>query len=589
MSNEIKRHNYFVLALFVAFALLFAASCFEANAAKKHKKKVAKISHRDSVRLKYFYLEAVKCKSLDKHAEAVSLLEHCMSITQDAPEVLYMLSNYDAAEKNDSLGLARMQRAVSLSPDNYDFLDRLAEGYIVQKDWANAAQCYEKLYAQDKSRSIVLKRLAALYDQLKQYDSEISAIERLELLQGDSEETTLQKMSVYYKQGKTQEQLSAIRSLAENHPLDMDYRVLMGNFLLQQGNKEEALEQYLYALKEEPKNVSARLSLMDYYAAEGQDSLAKRLREDVLLSNEATMKEKITLLQQAIKQNEAQGGDSTEILSLFHRMLLLKQSEADIAELQVAYMELKKMPSQEIERAVDQVLSIQPDNASAWFKKIMAHWSEDSQDTVIKQCRLALQYCPDKGLFYYFLGLALHTNLKDTEALETLKKGEPYFDDDESKSLKVEFYSLLGAVYNALGKNDECFEAYEKGLQTDPNSVEILNNYAYFLSLTGKELQKAERMSFKAISQEPNNPTYLDTYAWVLFLEGRQEEAKIYIEDAIKKLQDEPSDEIFEHAGDIHATSGDKEKAVEYWQKAVEEGSTSRTINQKIKQKRYIR
>ena len=48
------------------------------------------------------------------------------------------------------------------------------------------------------------------------------------------------------------------------------------------------------------------------------------------------------------------------------------------------------------------------------------------------------------------------------------------------------------------------------------------------------------------------------------------------------------SDVIVEHCGDIYFMNGETEKAVEYWLKAKEIGSESKTIEQKIQQKRYI-
>ena len=61
-----------------------------------------------------------------------------------------------------------------------------------------------------------------------------------------------------------------------------------------------------------------------------------------------------------------------------------------------------------------------------------------------------------------------------------------------------------------------------------------LNNYAYYLSLVGRDLDKAERMSGKVIERFPNNSTYLDTYAWILFKKGNYTLAKFYMETAIK-------------------------------------------------------
>src|SRR5690606_39670162 len=66
------------------------------------------------------------------------------------------------------------------------------------------------------------------------------------------------------------------------------------------------------------------------------------------------------------------------------------------------------------------------------------------------------------------------------------------------------------------------------GVQTC--ALPILNNYAYYLSIEGIELAKAETMISKVIELEPLNPTYLDTYAWILFKRENYLEALYFIE-----------------------------------------------------------
>ena len=115
-----------------------------------------------------------------------------------------------------------------------------------------------------------------------------------------------------------------------------------------------------------------------------------------------------------------------------------------------------------------------------------------------------------------------------------------------------------------------------------------LNNYAYYLSLERRDLDRAEEMSYKTVKAEPNNATYLDTYAWILFEKANYEQAKLYIDQALLN-DDSLSAEVLEHCGDIYFHTGDVDKAVEFWQKAKENGSTSTTLDRKIRQKKYIR
>ncbi len=83
------------------------------------------------------------------------------------------------------------------------------------------------------------------------------------------------------------------------------------------------------------------------------------------------------------------------------------------------------------------------------------------------------------------------------------------------------------------------------------------------------------------------NATYLDTYAWILFNQKRYKDALEYILKAVQCI-DEPSPDVMEHCGDIYFMNGNSEEAMRFWHQAIELNSTSKTIEQKIIQKKYI-
>jgi tetratricopeptide (TPR) repeat protein len=101
---------------------------------------------------------------------------------------------------------------------------------------------------------------------------------------------------------------------------------------------------------------------------------------------------------------------------------------------------------------------------------------------------------------------------------------------------------MLGDILHKKDMKEEAYNAYDSCLVYDPDRMMCLNNYAYFLSVDGRELEKAEKMSHKTIMAEPTNGTYLDTYAWILYQEGRYEEAKMYIDMALKAMEQEIAD-----------------------------------------------
>ena len=110
-----------------------------------------------------------------------------------------------------------------------------------------------------------------------------------------------------------------------------------------------------------------------------------------------------------------------------------------------------------------------------------------------------------------------------------------------------------------------------------------LNNYAYYLSEEGTNLQKAEEMSAKAVKVEPKNATYLDTYAWILYKQKRFAEAKIYIDMALKFTADSTNDTTLrEHAGDIYVGLKDYARAVEFYKQALQQGGDIKMLTKKI-------
>lgn len=116
-----------------------------------------------------------------------------------------------------------------------------------------------------------------------------------------------------------------------------------------------------------------------------------------------------------------------------------------------------------------------------------------------------------------------------------------------------------------------------------------LSNYAYYISQTGKNLQKAELMSYKTIKAEPKNSTYLDTYAWILFMEERYAEAKTYIDQTLA-YSDSTADNstIIEHAGDIYAMNGLTDQAVAYWKQAQKGSQDPDALKVKIECRKYM-
>lgn len=542
----------------------------------------------DRKRFDYFFLEAVRQQEKGNYTAAFDLLRHARDINPEAAEVYFMLSGYYMDLKNDTLARVCFENAARLNPGNDTYKERLGQFYITQTQYGKAIETYESLYADNKEREDVLELLYRLYGQVNDYEKMIETVNRIEVLEGSSEQLTLTKMQIYEQQGDKGKVQRELRALVEKHPHDLNYRVMLGNWLLQNDRPEAALKEYKTVLKEEPGNVSAQMSMLDYYNAKDETAKADELLGRLLAAKETDDETKLSLMRQAISNSQDKGGDSTKILALFESVLAIPQKNSDMLMLKAAYMSLKEMPEDSIDNVYGQALEVEPDNARARFQLIQSIWRKDDYDKVIEICRPAQQYNPDEMAFYYFQGLAhFHKGEKD-EALATFRKGVDQIKKDSEPDIVSDFYAIMGDILHDKGLDTEAFAAYDSCLHWKPDNTGALNNYAYYLSIQGKDLNRAEQMSYKTIKAEPENSTYLDTYAWILFMQGRYEDAKIYINEAVKN-DSTLSNVIIEHAGDIHAMTGDIDKAVDYWRRAVDEGNDSAVLLRKIKQRKYIK
>lgn len=546
------------------------------------------VSHNDSLRFKMYYFEAVKQQISGNFDAAYDLLRHCLTINPNAAEAYFMLSFYDGILQSDSAALADVKKASRLSPSNNAYLERLGSGYYSINNIPEAIKAYEKLFKNSPERSDVLDILAQLYAKEKDYDKMLDVLNRMESLEGANENLTLAKMRVYSLQGKKQEEYNELKSMSEKHPNDMNYRVMMGNWLLQNGQVDEAYRQYLDVLQVEPENVMVRMSMIDYYRTSGQPQRADSLQEVMLVNPKTPVDGKMALMRQVVADNEKNGGDSTKVLNLFRKILCEPQETSDMAELYAAYMTLKKMPQDSISRVLEMALAISPDNTGVRMQLLQAVWNEQDFDRVIGLSRQALDYTPDELIFYYFLGLAYVQKDDDDSALEVLRRGVSQINNESNASLVSDCYAIMGDILHDKGDSKGAYAAYDSCLQWKDDNLGCLNNYAYYLSVENKDLDKAARMSYRTVQAEPDNSTYLDTYAWILFMQEKYDEALQYIDMAVKN-DTTKSAVIIEHAGDIHAKTGDIEGAVKYWNEALKAGPENETLlRRKIKLKKYV-
>ena len=83
--------------------------------------------------------------------------------------------------------------------------------------------------------------LLQLYALTNNYTMMIDVLNRMEVLNGSSEQISLSKMQIYEQVGDKKKEYEELKTLVDNHPLELNYKLMMGNWLLKKGKKKEAL------------------------------------------------------------------------------------------------------------------------------------------------------------------------------------------------------------------------------------------------------------------------------------------------------------------------------------------------------------
>ena len=544
--------------LLLLFITLFT-SCGTLKNKKSHARDAAvelkdPLTYEQRRKFDYYFLEAVRMKQKGDYDAAFQLYTHCLDIYPQSAAVLYEISQFYMFLGQEAKGEEALKQAVRSDDTNFWYKQTLASYYQSKQDWVKAISVYEDMAQIFPSRLEPLLSLADLYSRTKSYDSLVTTLNRIEELDGKSEQISMEKFRAYLQLENMDKAFSEIQALVDEYPYDMRYRTVLGDVYMSNNRYDEALKVYQDILKEEPDYAPAMVSLATYYQKTGQDSLYNVQLDSILVNENVDTKLKLEFMRQQILKSEQTDKDSTKIISLFETILTKKQPNADVPMLYAQYLITKKMQKESVP-VLNKVLELDPEN---------------------KPARLQL------------LSYAIND-----------KKGVQQINEKSDKGIASDFYSILGDLYHSREMKAEAYAAYDSSLVYNPKNINTLNNYAYYLSVERVNLDKAEEMSFITVKAEPENSTYLDTYAWILFEKGRYTEARIYIEQAMENGGD-TSQVIVEHCGDIYFKLGDKGKAVEYWKKALsldsapDDGTPPRPekeikrLKQKIALRKYI-
>ena len=562
-KNHIKWWS--VALMLIAMALPFA---IRGSASKKEG-----ITQANRVKATYVLMEAQRQHFLEHDDAFYHLIAYAYSLDSTNTSIAFYMGvakfERTSFEHTDELtaALAQMRKHVEAHPeDKYEARLYAHAAFLVNQyqEGLRVLNIQHQLHPQDDN---LLSTMADAYEKTSDYQKALAIYDTLQQWRGQSVELSSAKLKAYQALNDTTGAIHEMRALLASAPTNADYNLAMGKMLFMFGYRDSAMVYYDKAQQYEPDNGLTYLTKAEYYLALGDTLNYDRQTYQALVSTDLDVESKLQILVNYTKTLLSAKDTTHRTDHLFDVLIEQHPLEPQIRVLYSEYLMVIDNNEGAAEQ-IDYALNLDPTNKELWTRLMAYYLYAGNYEKAIEVGDKAIRLNPDNVELYSYLGSSCYSVKQYDKAIEVYDKALAILDstqvDDRSNLL-----SGKADVKFAMGDTIAAFALYDQSLDINPDNPGTLNNYAYFLALSNRDLDKAERMSAKTIVEDAANPTYLDTYAWVFYMRKEYTMAQLYIEMAINN-EEQPTSELFEHYGYILLANGDKQKALEQWRKAIE-------------------
>jgi len=407
------------------------------------------------------------------------------------PLLMFQMQQFLLRAKDKAAAFALMERV--LQP----YLNT-QESHLVLAQGANAAGDAERARA-EAVKAVAIKP-----------DSELATL-TLGQMQGDLEAT--QKL---------------FSGFLQKYPAAREVRSAYARLLVEQKQYDQARDQFLILLKDQPDNPGT-LYALGIMSLQGQDTK----------SAEAYLKHYVQVLE---NQPDPERDPSKALM-------LLAQIAEENGDFDGALAWLDKIDGDDART-----------NLAARLKR--AHVTAAKGDIEGARAQLKDITPADQAEQVQILqteGQLLRDSGRSVEAFKTLQDGVLRFPNSP-----VLMYDYALAA-EKLGKVDAMETALRKVIESVPDNHHAYNALGYSLADRNIRLDEAFELIDKALKMAPGDPYIMDSMGWVLFRMGKLKEAEQSLRQAYALRSDA---EIAVHLGEVLWTQGDKAGAAKLWREA---------------------
>jgi tetratricopeptide (TPR) repeat protein len=574
VTIQIKKLLGISLLIFISFGAFS-----QSKISRKERKQ-----QQDEAQASRLFIDGQRFLMLEDFDRAYFYFQKAREFSPDQPAINFKIAEILLRANQVDKALEFGMKAVELDPENKYYNLVMAEVYSKQGDTKKAAAILENLIASSSQNQNYILDLASLYLAGNDFEKALGALTAAEEYYGLAPQITLQKQKIFLRKNDLKSAISEGEKLIDSQPGNSQYVISLVEILYNNGKTEDAVLLVEKSLATYPNQPELQMAAYALYKDKGEIEKAEKLIKAAFANADLEGMVKAQALAGILQEPKSTRRNELVVV-LAESMLANHPNDPEV----LTVLGDKKLFENDREGALElyrKAIAINPSNPQVLQGVITTMFELGKNFADIEQItETAVSEFPGKPEFWFFDGTAKLALKKGPEAEASLNKALE-INKGKNPQLDLLVNGQLGDAYHLTGNSTKAFEAYEAVLKINPEDEHVLNNYAYYLSLAKKDLEKAKSMSGKLVKKFPKNATYLDTHAWVLFQLKDYEGAKTYMELALK-YEESPSGVMLEHYGDILFHVGNSNEAIAYWKKAEGGEETSEFLLKKIKDKKY--
>ena len=558
----------------------------------------------DSLRAAYRYTDALKQATIHKDTAAArkGYLQALEADSLYAPALYQLAMNELRSPGHEAQALRYARRAYEQDTMSKWYTDVYARSLVLTENYDEALPIYRRLMKIDRNNPDNYRILAMVYQQRRQPYSAISILDSADMRFGKNPFLSNMKRHLLISTGQMDRAIEEARESVEEAPYEVENVVSLAETYAAAKKDSLARATFEQALRMDSTNVQA-LGLYADYCSQQRDTRGylDALRRLYAL-DEFPLERKIELFKRLTTDRKFYGNNYFALGAMASAMALRHPNDKRVVDIYGDHL----LAGGDMEGALNHFklhLKDEPPQMDYYMAIIDIEDYLNRPDSVDIYVQRAVKIFPDDPVLYIRKANRQYVKGDLHGAVATFAEAQKYAQTD---SLRGELWGYTGDAYHAMveriraGEKADttgykirysdkkalklCFEAYEKALALYPDNVMVLNNYAYFMSEETDDaelLEKAMKMSARAIYLEKGNATYIDTFAWILYKLDRLEQARTHMRQALS-LDTTKSAELPLHYGDILFALNERFMADTYWKRALEMGADKEAIEKRL-------